>query len=63
MLFRSKRMIQAIDFIGGESEVTAFVKSYIEAGVEHPILMPLPWGEDRRAVADATMQAAIDAIN
>jgi len=59
----SKRMIQAIDFIGGESEVTAFVKSYIEAGVEHPILMPLPWGEDRRAVADATMQAAIDAIN
>lgn len=58
----SERMIQAIDFIGSESEVTGFVKSYIDAGVEHPVLMPLPWGEDRRAVTDATMQAAAAAI-
>ncbi len=58
----SERMIQAIDFIGSESEVTGFVKEYIDAGVEHPILMPLPWGEDRRAVTDATMQAAIAAV-
>jgi alkanesulfonate monooxygenase SsuD/methylene tetrahydromethanopterin reductase-like flavin-dependent oxidoreductase (luciferase family) len=58
----SDRMIQAIDFIGSESEVTDFVKSYIDAGVEHPVLMPLPWGEDRRAVTDATMQAAAKAI-
>ena len=58
----SERMIQAIDFIGNESEVTDFVKSYIDAGVEHPVLMPLPWGKDRRAVADATMRAAIAAV-
>jgi probable F420-dependent oxidoreductase len=58
----SERMIQAIDFIGNEPEVTAFVKDYIDAGVEHPVLMPLPWGEDRRAVTDATMRAAIRAI-
>ncbi|MBL6691513.1 MAG: LLM class flavin-dependent oxidoreductase [Pseudomonadales bacterium] len=58
----SERMIQAIDFIGSESEVTTFVKSYIDAGVEHPVLMPMPWGEDRRAVTEATMQAAVAAL-
>ena len=58
----SERMIQAIDFIGNESEVTTFVKGYVDAGVEHPVLMPLPWGEDRREVTDATMRAAINAI-
>ena len=58
----SERMIQAIDFIGSEDEVTDFVKTYVDAGVEHPILMPMPWGEDRRAVTDATMRAAIEAV-
>jgi len=52
-------MIQAIDFIGSGKEVNSFVQSYIDAGVEHPVLMPLPWGQDRRAVAKATMAAAI----
>lgn len=59
----SERMIQAIDFIGSGAEVTEFVKSYIDAGVEHPILMPMPWGDDRRAVTDATMKAAIAAVS
>jgi probable F420-dependent oxidoreductase len=58
----SERMIQAIDFVGSESEVAAFVQSYIGAGVEHPILMPLPWGKDRRAVAQRTMAAAISGM-
>ncbi len=58
----SERMIQAIDFIGSESEVTSFVKSYIDAGIEHPVLMPMPWGQDRRAVTDATIRAAAQAI-
>ena len=58
----SDRMIQAIDFIGSESEVTSFIKSYGDAGVEHPVLMPMPWGEDRRAVTEATMRAAISAL-
>ena len=58
----SERMIQAIDFIGSESEVTSFIKSYGDAGVEHPVLMPMPWGEDRRAVTEATMRAAINAL-
>lgn len=58
----SERMIQAIDFIGSESEVTSFVKAYIDAGIEHPVLMPMPWGQDRRAATDATIRAAAQAI-
>ena len=57
----SEKMIQAIDFIGSKNEVTQFVKSYIDAGVEHPILMPMPWGDDRMAVTQATMEASIAA--
>ena len=58
----SERMIQAIDFIGSSDEVSEFVKSYVDAGVEHPVLMPMPWGDDRFAVTKATMEAAIAAI-
>ncbi|MEM8902996.1 MAG: hypothetical protein AAGF02_04775, partial [Actinomycetota bacterium] len=54
----SDRMVRDIDFIGDADEVAAFVGSYREAGVDHPILMPLPWGADRRAVAEATIEAA-----
>ena len=58
----SERMIQAINFIGAEAEVTSFVRSYIDAGVEHPVLMPMPWGEDRLEVTRRTMSAAIAAV-
>ena len=46
-------MIQSGLYRLPSSEVTQFVKSYIDAGVEHPILMPMPWGEDRMAVTQA----------
>ena len=59
----SENMIQAINFIGGEQDVTAFVKSYVDAGVEHPVLMPMPWGDDRLAVTRATMSAAAAAVS
>lgn len=59
----SEDMIQAIDFIGNEHEVTAFVRSYIAAGVEHPVLMPMPWGEDRFAVTQSTMTAAAEVVS
>lgn len=58
----SEEMIQAIDFIGAADEVTDFTRGYIDAGVEHPILMPMPWGEDRLAVTKATMSAAAAAM-
>ncbi|HEX9258827.1 MAG TPA: LLM class F420-dependent oxidoreductase [Acidimicrobiales bacterium] len=54
----SDRMVDAIDFMGDTAEVAAFVRSYEDAGVEVPVLMPLPWGPDRRAVAVATLRAA-----
>ena len=59
----SERMVQAINFIGSESEVTEFVKAYVDAGVEYPVLMPMPWGDDRRAVTDATMKGGIAAVS
>lgn len=58
----SERMIQSIDFIGSASEVGSFVQSYLDEGVEHAVLMPLPWGEDRRAVVEETMRAAAGVI-
>ncbi len=58
----SDRMVQAIDFIGTEQQVEKYVRDYIDAGVEHPVLMPLPWGDDRRAVTEQTMAAAARAI-
>ena len=45
--------------MGDRTRVRAAMQEYIDAGVEHPILMPLPWGPDRRAVIDATLEAAI----
>ena len=58
----SERMIQSIDFIGSAAEVTDFVRGYVDAGVEYPVLMPMPWGEDRWAVTEATMAAAARAV-
>ena len=58
----SPEMIQAIDFIGSESDVTSFVKQYLNEGVEYPVLMPMPWGDDRRASAEACIKAAIQAV-
>ena len=58
----SDRMIQAIDFIGDAGEVTDFVRSYVDAGVQRPVLMPLPWGDDRFAVTKETMAAAAKAV-
>ncbi len=58
----SDEMVQAIDFIGSADQVTAFTRAYIDAGVEHPVLMPMPWGEDRRQVTFDTMAAAAAAL-
>jgi alkanesulfonate monooxygenase SsuD/methylene tetrahydromethanopterin reductase-like flavin-dependent oxidoreductase (luciferase family) len=55
----SDRMVDAIDFVGDAAAVKNFVQSYADAGVDVPVLMPLPWGKDRLAVVDATMSAVI----
>ena len=58
----TEQMIQSINFIGNKEEVTAFTNSYLEAGVEYPILMPMPWGENRKLVTQLTLEA-MAAIN
>ena len=55
----SDRMVDAIDVMGDAAAVRATVRAYVDAGVEVPVLMPLPWGEDRRQVIDDTMRAAV----
>ena len=59
----SDEMIQAIDFIGTRAEIGAFARAYVDAGVEYPVLMPLPWGEDRRAVTNETIAAFAGAFD
>ncbi len=56
----SDQMVRDIDFVGDADEVRAFVRTYVDAGVDEAILMPLPWGEDRRAVTEATIRAVAE---
>lgn len=53
----STTMINSIDFTGTHDEVRAFFNRYIDAGVEVPILMPLPWGPDRETSMIETIEA------
>jgi probable F420-dependent oxidoreductase len=55
----SDRMIDAIDVMGDAETVHATMRAYADAGVDVPVLMPLPWGADRRTSAEATIRAAI----
>lgn len=55
----SDDFVDAIDFMGDGDEVRDFARSYADAGVDVPVLMPLPWGPDRRQVITDTMQAFI----
>jgi probable F420-dependent oxidoreductase len=54
----SDAMVDAIDVMGDADTVHRTIGDYVDAGVEVPILMPLPWGDDRPAVIEATMRAA-----
>jgi probable F420-dependent oxidoreductase len=57
----SDDFVDAIDIMGDPDRVRTSMQAYVEAGVDVPILMPLPWGPDRWHVIDETMRAAIDA--
>jgi probable F420-dependent oxidoreductase len=57
----SDRMVDAIDVMGDADAVAATMRAYVDAGVDVPVLMPLPWGADRRASAAATIRAAVGA--
>jgi hypothetical protein len=47
--------------MGDADHVHGSMQAYVDAGVDVPILMPLPWGPDRWQVIDDTMRAAIGA--
>jgi probable F420-dependent oxidoreductase len=57
----SDRMCDAIDVLGDADLVRDTVRAYADAGVDVPVLMPLPWGGDRRQVITDTMEAAASA--
>lgn len=57
----SDRMCDAIDVLGSADLVRDTFRAYVAAGVDVPVLMPLPWGGDRRQVLTDTMEAAASA--
>lgn len=59
----SERMCQAINFVGSADEVKVFFDAYRGAGVDHPVLMPLPWGDDRMQVTLDTMRAVSPSLS
>ena len=58
----SDEMVDDIDIMSDHDGVAAAVKAYVDAGVESPIVMPLPWGKDRMGVTDATLRAAVEGV-
>lgn len=54
----SERMIDAIDILGDAATVRGAIEDYVTNGVDVPVLMPLPWGEDRVATVESTLRAA-----
>jgi hypothetical protein len=48
--------------MGDAEVVTATLKAYAAAGVDVPIVFPLPFGDDPMAVVDATLKAAAAAF-
>ncbi len=57
----SDRMCDAIDVLGDADLVASAIRSYVDAGVEVPVLMPLPWGGERNEVIADTLAAAAQA--
>jgi probable F420-dependent oxidoreductase len=53
----SERMVDEIDTFGDADLVRSTVAAYRAAGVEVPVVMPLPWGPDRRQSLHDTIDA------
>ena len=54
----SDELVDGVDFVGTEEEVHDRVRAYADAGVDVPIVFPLPWAPDRAAAVEATLRAA-----
>lgn len=57
----SDRMCDEIDIVGDADHVRDAVRAYADAGVDVPVVMPLPWGGPRQQVLADTMAAAAQA--
>lgn len=57
----SDRMADEIDIVGSAADVAATMAAYRAGGVDHPVVMPLPWGPDRLDTIEQTMVAAVGA--
>lgn len=57
----SDRMCDEIDIVGDADHVRRAVRAYADAGVDVPVVMPLPWGGPRQQVLADTMAAAAEA--
>ena len=57
----SDEMVDGIDVMGDAALVAATVRAYADAGVDEPIVFPLPFGEDPIGVVQATLEAATGA--
>jgi alkanesulfonate monooxygenase SsuD/methylene tetrahydromethanopterin reductase-like flavin-dependent oxidoreductase (luciferase family) len=55
----SDAWVDGVQIMGDEKHVQRAVQEYVDAGVEKPIVFPLPWGEDRTAVVEHTLSAAL----
>jgi probable F420-dependent oxidoreductase len=55
----SDRMVDEIDVMGDADTVHATMRAYTDAGVDVPVLMPLPWGADRRESAKQAIRAGV----
>jgi probable F420-dependent oxidoreductase len=55
----SDRMADDIDARGDADTVAGMMQAYVDGGVDVPVLMPLPWGADRRASAEAAIRAGV----
>jgi probable F420-dependent oxidoreductase len=55
----SDEWVDGVQIMGDERHVQRAVQAYVDAGVETPIVFPLPWGENRTAVVEQTLTAAL----
>ncbi len=55
----SDEWVDGVQIMGDDGHVQRSVRAYVDAGVEMPIVFPLPWGENRNAVVEQTLAAAL----
>lgn len=59
----SDDFVDAIDILGDADHVRRAVRAYADAGVDVPVVFPLPWGTDRAGTVRATLEAASTALD